>query len=135
MDNSLQYFFPSSENVDLLNKIIKFQGMEVIPKAQAGRRSIKKTEDRFFLHGFVLCRIETNIAWVDLICSRENSKVGQLLIDLEENIKKNKDVKVIQLYSLPKQSLKKWYIKMGYSVSDVRIWDGKPKAYLMQKFI
>jgi hypothetical protein len=163
-DEAIQYFSPNSYNIINLRKIIKSQGFfcchEKIEqqwintsisklsfgytyltlKAQIGRRSIKKPEDKYLLQGFVLCRIDKDlpsIAWIDLICSKHNSKTGKLLLDLaEEHIRTNiPSVKLIQLYSLPQPKLKSWYLKNGYGVSDVRIWDGKLKSYLMNKFL
>lgn len=153
----LQPFFPSSTNIDIARTLIKKQGIDVcqnkitqkwidtalhkhsfgfivmMSKAQLGRRSIKKPDS-----GFIICRVtqeNPGVAWIDLVCSRVNSKVGKLLMEVAENhLKTMPEVYVIQLYSLPEPKLKRWYSSMGYGVSDVTIWDGiSPKAYLMTK--
>ena len=163
MNHQLETFFPDSDNRDLLEKLIKLQGSvvcqsklkkdwintslheasfgiaSILPKAQVGRRSLKNVDDKYSLNGFVLCRIDKDdqkTCWIDVICSRQNSKIGELLIkSAEQKIMENTTVKAIHLYSLPSPRLKKWYMSMSYGVSTVKIWDGVPKAYLMTKFI
>jgi hypothetical protein len=170
MEDTLQYFFPDSDNEKNAKKILKTQGQVVCqnklsvswinehiskfsygylywsPTAQIGRRSIKNNINcKYHLHGFILCRINKNYPhkmWIDIICSRENSKTGQVLLELaEEKARELKTVKLIQLYSLPELKLKNWYKKLGYEVEESSFFDKneqgkiKPKAYLMQKFI
>ena len=158
---SIQEFFPSSENIKTLKKLLKSQGVDVCqskiekewisesvgkfsygyayitPKAQVGRRSLKSAEDRFVLHGYVLCRIDKNnprVVWLDLICSRERSKTGTVLLELaEEHARTMKDIVSFRLLSLPERSLKKWYEKMGFAVMDLHFFEKNPKAYMMEK--
>lgn len=163
-DTSVQDFFPDTENVRLYINLLKTQGVEVCQhklerdwigkslnryshgkiyfrqKAHIRRRSLKRDEDKFLVHGFVLCRMdETNkeMAWIDVVCSRENSKVGRLLMEMiEQYCRSIPSIKMIQLMCLPEVRLKKWYVDLGFFASDITIWDGKkPKAYLMQKFL
>lgn len=163
MDN-IQYFFPDSENLEDMKKIVKDQGKIVCrlkisvswinksihdasfgiayisPKARMGRRSFKTVQDRYCMNGYTLCRIDNEYPdsiWIDIVCSRENNKTGELLIQLaEEHIKtKLKHVKIIQLLSLPEPKLKIWYKKLGYRVLEERMDAGKAKAFLMQKFL
>jgi hypothetical protein len=165
MDYQIQYFFPDAENIKLYTKLLKNQGVEVCQqkidkdwitkslhamsygivyiteKAQIGRRSIKRDEDKYHVYGFVLCRIDSDnpeIAWIDLVCSKRKSKVGVILMELmEEYCRTKTNIKSIQLYSLPEEKLQQWYKKLGFIVTPViLLWDNnKPKAYLMQKFI
>ena len=136
MDENLQYFFPNSENVETLTRIIKSQGVRVcrekisvewindkiskydfgfafvLPKAQIGRR--------FDLKGFILCRIKEdspNTILIDIVCSTEVSRVGKVLMELAENfVKTNENYRHIRgmaLLSLPDETLKNWYRNLG----------------------
>ena len=150
MDNvdNMHLFFPTSDKIELFNKIIvcqkqikkswidmsldkkSFGYAHMLPKAN-------KDTDEYYMHGFILCRIDSespHIGWIDFICSRPNSKVGKLLF-AEEHIKENKNIKLIQLMSLPEPKLQTWYKKLGFSVSSIDIWDGVPKAFLMTKLL
>jgi hypothetical protein len=162
--SSIEEFFPYTENVKFFTNILKTQGVEVCQnklekqwtskalssyshgkvyitqKAQIGRRSLKRNEDKYLVQGFILCRMDENrpeIATIDVVCSRENSKVGHVLMEMMEEYCKNTElVKLIQLLCLPEARLKKWYENLGFHASEITIWDGKkPKAYLMQKFL
>jgi hypothetical protein len=162
MNESIIEFFPTHENIELYKDIIKAQGIQVCqskiskqwindsiskssfgylyitPIAQSGRRSLRRKSDKFYLHGFIACRTDENATsvWIDLVCSRERSKIGKLLMEISENrIKSIKNIKSIKLYSLYDEKLKKWYNNIGFSAESVRIWDAKPKAYLMEKYI
>jgi hypothetical protein len=162
--SSIQEFFPDTENVRFYASLLKAQGVDVCQnkierdwitkslnsfshgkiymtqKAQIGRRSLKRDEDKFLVHGFVLCRMDENnreMAWIDVVCSRENSKIGRVLMEMmEEYCRSITSIKIIQLMCLPEPKLKKWYVDLGFIASEITIWDGKkPKAYLMQKFL
>lgn len=162
--SAIQDFFPDSENIKFFTQILKSQGVDVCQnklerdwiskslhsfshgkvyitqKAQIGRRSLKRDEDKFLVHGFILCRInDTNpeIAMIDVVCSRQNSKIGKLLMEMmEEYCRTIGKIKLMQLLCLPEDKLKKWYENLGFKSSEITIWDGKkPKAYLMQKFL
>lgn len=82
----------------------------MVPKAQAGRRSLKNGHDKYHLHGFILVRIDKDSpeeAWIDVVCSMENSKTGQLLVELaEERCRSIASVTTIKLYSLYERKLK-----------------------------
>lgn len=157
-------FSPNIDDVNKIVKLIKYHGNDVCrqkidtswihkcisnhsfgficmtKKAYMGK-SIKKEEDKYTVHGFIICSIEegTNIkkAWIDLVCSTINSKVGRLLMEtVEEKIKNIDNVKMILLYSLPEEKLKNWYTHLGYDVSEAHfLQSGKPKAYLMIKLL
>ena len=164
MEYNLHYFCPDCENISILTKLFKKQGVDVCrnklnrdwvnkslhtmsfgmayltQKAQIGRRSLKSEDDKYIVHGLILCRIEKEqpeIAWIDIVCSRQNSKVGNLLMEVvESKCRSEKNIKLIQLYSLPDEKLTQWYKKQSFIISPVTIWDGNQiKAYLMQKFL
>ena len=108
-------------------------------KAQIGQSKQSKSKD-LMLHGFILCRIDVdlpNVMWIDLVCFNVRSKLGTQLIESAEiEIRKNKEIKLIQLFSIPDNKLKHWYMKLGYSVGNVILHNEyKPKAYQMLKFI
>jgi hypothetical protein len=104
-----------------------------------GRRSIKNKSDEYLLHGFILCRINKespNILWIDLVCSRRNSKVGKLLLEMaEEESKLIAGLKLIQLYALPDERLKRWYQQQGYQPSVLYTYDPRVKGFLLYKFL
>ena len=118
-------------------------------KAQIGQSRKKKTDK--YLKGFILCRIDNDspyTVWIDLVCltvmrssapkaqSRETSRVGtKLMQQAEEYTRSNKEIRVMMLYTLPEEPLKQWYRRHGFGVSNVDIWDGKTKAFLMTKFL
>lgn len=160
MEPPLYIFFPSSENIKMFRNIIKDQGKDVCrqkidqdwinenlhelsfgicymtPIAQMDRRSIKKNSDKFRVHGFVLCRIDKNapmFANIDLVCSRETSKTGKLLMELaEEHIRTNNPghkIKFIELEPLSDLGLKRWYEKLGYIPKKAHMG----KAFIMFK--
>jgi hypothetical protein len=117
-------------------------------KAQTGRRlsclhskqaSFRSEANKHVLYGFILCRVDIHdpkVVWIDIVCSKENSKIGKLLMEAaEERIKANKSLKLIQLYSLPEVRLKNWYVKLGYTYSESKFWGDTPKAYLLHKFL
>lgn len=163
-DNELQFFDPTSENITFFKKLLTKQGVNVCQdqvnsrwineslsrfsfgyafisrKAQIGRRSLKNEEDKFILKGFVIGRIniaQPQTVTIDLVCSRQETKLGKVLMELsEEKAKSIPAVKLIQLFSLPEKKLKKWYNSLGFGEIEERSFeDGTLKAYLMQKFI
>ena len=156
-----EFFFPDTETVRIYIDMIRNQGIEVCRnridkewldgslskfslgiaiytnKAQIGQSRKKKTDK--YLKGFILCRIDNDspyTVWIDLVCSRETSRVGtKLMQQAEEYTRSNKEIRVMMLYTLPEEPLKQWYRRHGFGVSNVDIWDGKTKAFLMTKFI
>jgi len=160
----IQRFDPESENFALVKQLLKAQGKDTCQdkidvdwltssllslsfgfvyateKAKIGKRSLNSPNDKYHVQGFVTCRsIKENprIIWIDLICSRIRSKVGKLLMEAAEAAcKKIPGVLFINLYSLPEVKLRNWYKKLGYIENAVPTYQGgKPKAYLMTKFI
>ena len=153
-----ELFFPDTYSVKTYTSMIHTQGVEVCRKkigqswidetiskfsfgiaiytnkAQIGQ-SINKKNNKY-LKGFVVCRGDINspkIMWIDLICARESG--SQLLQQAEEHARTINDVRMLMLYSLPDEELKQWYMRRGYDVSIVKIWDGNPKAFLMVKLL
>jgi hypothetical protein len=163
MDTELQYFEKSSDNINLYKTLFDRQSQEVCQhkiskkwvkasidnftfcyafisqKAQIGRRSLKKIEDKYTLKAFVVCRVlqeENQILKIDLICSKSQLKLGKILLELVEEKAKQMNVKVISLSSLPSVSLRKWYKNLGYVTIDfIDHKDGTLKACSMQKLI
>ena len=152
--SSIQEFFPDTENVRFYASLLKAQGVDVCQNKLKVMPSsstpvvgfISKVYDSVVwgqdptVHGFVLCRMDENnkeMAWIDVVCSRENSKIGRVLMEMmEEYCRSITSIKIIQLMCLPEPKLKKWYVDLGFIASEITIWDGKkPKAYLMQKFL
>ncbi len=156
-------FYPDEENIQIYKKIIKEQGVSVChnqfekefistslhkasfgivifnKKAQVGKKRTYRS-DELIMKGFILCRIDIsmpNIIWIDLVCSKERSKLGKQLLQLAEiEIEKNKEIKLIQLLSIPDVKLKNWYTKLGYGMTTVIMHNEyKPKAYQMVKFV
>jgi hypothetical protein len=122
----IQYFDPTGDNIKLLKKLMKKQGFDtcrqqisqewidtsiaehsfgyayITPRAQTGRRSVKKEEDRYSASGFILCRLENSRkAWIDLVCGKKSSQVGKLLVEMVEEHCRQNGVILIQLYALP----------------------------------
>ena len=156
-----EFFFPDTETVRMYVDMIHNQGMEVCRnkidkkwldgslykfsfgiaiytnKAQIGQSRKKKSDKQ--LKGFILCRTDNdspNTIWIDLVCARETSRVGtKLMQQAEEYVRNNKEIRVMMLYTLPEEQLKQWYRRHGFGVSNVDIWDGKTKAFLMTKFV
>ena len=159
MNEQMHYFYPNTDNVALLKKIIKEQGKTVCQdkidqewidtsltknsfgiafitkKAMMGRRSTKEA-DRYYLHGFVLCRSENaERVWIDLVCSRQRSKIGKLLMELAEQKIRESAFRLIELDCLRDVRLKRWYESLGFSGSERRVWDGQLKGYSMYKLL
>lgn len=150
MEEPIQFFFPNSENVKEMEKVLRAQGMEVcrnkvekvwiissIASASFGYLYISRSLKNGHLHGFVLGRIDKerpSIAWIDVVCSRVTSKVGQLLMNIaEEHCRSIPGVKSIRLLSLPDPKLKAWYKSLGYEAMELFIFHPTPKAYEMEK--
>ena len=158
-----EVFFPDSENVKLFKDLIKQQGIDVCRKviekewineslskisfgivkyrqnAQIGQK-IKSKKDNYVIEGFILCRCDTENPfglWIDLICSTEQSRCGKYLLNKAFSYiaEYTPQIKSIMLYSLYDETLKNWYLAQGFFASKVDIWDGKPKAYLMVKYL
>jgi hypothetical protein len=164
----IQEFSPGSENFSFISKLIRKSGIDVCkqqndrswieeslstssfgfiylsPKAQIGRRSIKNDLDKINVQGFITCRISKenpNSVWIDLVCSKQRSKVGLLLMEVAEerirSIEHPQKIIVINLYSLPEEKLVNWYRKLGYGAEDLGKLGRKdlPKVFHMQKIL
>lgn len=85
------------------------------------------------LGGIVICLVsnkEPRIGTVEMICSRNKS--GTTLLQNIEDEALGRHLRLIQLFSLPEDRLKKWYRDKGYLVSELAALDG---TYLAQKII
>lgn len=162
MERELEYFEPNSQNFNIYKKLFDKQSQEVCRnkiskqwinassnkfsfcyafiglKAQLGRRSLKKIEDKYILKAFIICKIlkEAKVLKIELICSRMNLKLGKVLLEIVENKANALDLKVIQIDSLPDKPLIKWYEKLGFFQVYIKNFeDGTEKAYFMQKLL
>ena len=109
-----EFFFPDTETVRIYIDMIHNQGMEVCRnkidkdwldgslskfsfgiaiytnKAQIGQSRKKKTDKQ--LKGVILCRIDNDspyTVWIDLVCSRETSRVGTKLHRPKRKMRQN----------------------------------------------
>lgn len=162
MEKELEYFEPDSENFNIYKALFHKQSHDVCRKeinkewintssrefsfcyafiglkAQLGRRSLKKIEDKYILKAFITCRVmkEAKVLKIDLVCSRINLKLGKLLLEIVENKANAIGLKVIQIDSLPNKPLIKWYEKLGFFQVYIKNFeDGTEKAYFMQKLL
>lgn len=85
------------------------------------------------LGGIAICLIsnkEKRIGTVEILCSKNKSGT-KLLQNIEEE-GSGRDLRVIQLFALPEDRLKKWYQDRDYLVSDIPSSDG---TYMAQKIL
>lgn len=90
--------------------------------ANVGKRKRGKA-DEYTLKGFILCLIETDLptwATIDLVCAREESKLGVAMMTLAEEELRKRGITLIQLNSLKDIKLKTWYEKLGYRGSAIK---------------
>ncbi len=99
-------------------------------RANIGSKT-KDKSSKYYLYGFILCRIEKNnptVIWIDLICSR--NYIGKKLIQLAEvKIATLKDINVIKI-SPTNSQLVKWYRNQGYLSLNIN----KNKEYTNSNF-
>jgi hypothetical protein len=83
------------------------------------------------LTGIITCHITTEnptTAWID----HDNI---MLLDKAERQIRTIPNIRMMMIYTEHNETQKQLYKNRGYQVSSMTIWDGKPKAYLMVKFL
>jgi hypothetical protein len=160
---TLEYFFPDTKNIKNIQKIIKNQGkivcqykinpdwiqthltessfgfLSITKRAQIGQKFNQYFTQQYILSGFILCRIpeeKKQIVFIELVCSKQNNKLGKILIEtVEKHIKTLLGLKIIRLHSLPDPKLIKWYESQGYIADKPSIKDKNPKVILMEKFL
>jgi hypothetical protein len=113
----------------------------ITKKAIVGQKHTRKKGDRHQLWGFLLCRVDedTKIATIEVVCSRVGAKgTGQFLIEmLIEKLKGETDTRLVELYCLPKDRLRAFYVSLGFIQKKVMVPEKKPsvKLYQMIKII
>lgn len=111
----------------------------ITQKAVVGQKHTRKKGDRHQLWGFLLCRVDedTKIATIEVVCSRVGAKgTGQLLIEmLFEKLKEETDTTLVELYCLPKDRLRTFYVSLGFIQKKVMVPEPSVKLYQMIKII
>lgn len=159
LPDNFEYFDKKSNNI--FDRLIKEQGIEVcqdmlhenyirnqtteytfgfghtIPVAYIGQKTrSKKIQKR--LSSFVLCKIETELQYIDitLVCSRKNTKQGKILMGLVEEYARIHKIPYLHLDSLAEPKLLEWYKSQGFIIFKNKMHvSGDIKAHTMIKIL
>ncbi len=161
--NDIMYFTSKDLNDHLIKDLIRLQGNEtcrdeidmlyirnvindydfgylrITEKANIGKKHSRRSGDKYYVWGFVLCKISENqkIATIELVCARQLVKgMGKLLIEkVIDKLKNNGTTKLVRLWCLPKDKLRKFYIGLGFAEQQLNIPQPTMKLIEMVKWM
>ena len=137
----MEYFDNNTDNINIIKNYIKYQGYDIC-KSQIGKEYIteilnnmtfgfiyynkiteygrfKRKKKEYYVYSFILCSYNNDFPddlEIKLICSR--NKDGSELIKIVEEKAKDMNIKRLNLFSLPQEKLKNWYIKQGFNIKN-----------------
>ena len=153
----VEYFDTSDENINVIKKLIKEQGLDTCKKeisrtvlleyisnfqfgflfkkfkANTGL-SFRSNRNKVHLYSFVLCRIgKDKELRIDLICNRNvQKKIGSIFMDTIDDYCRQNGIDKIRLFAIDKSALLKWYTTQGFTIIDkILLPDGSVKVYHM----